>query len=143
MSIRSIVATLLAYVAAAILASLFLLALVSILAVIRGGGGWSVLTDWDGQMVLVVISMMLWAPLLPFLVAITVLRWRRLNGWLAHVVAGTLVSLVALFTIGLGFSPTLGAFLDAWPIILTGGVAGFIFWATYGLLLRRVAQQVG
>jgi hypothetical protein len=78
----------------------------------------------------------------PFALAIGVLHAIKRTGWLAHTLAGLLVSLAAQFIMSPGLVVRPSAVVDNWPIPLAGAVAGLVYWLVFQALDRRFPRRV-
>lgn len=86
--------------------------------------------EWLFGAILIVLA----GGFVPFIVAIAVLRGIRQTGWLAHAIAGLLVSLVAILTTALGMLANPLSLADNWPMLVSGAGAGLIYWLVFSLL---------
>lgn len=77
--------------------------------------------------------------LAPFALALYILQAIRRTGWLAHGVAGLLVSLAAQLIMSPAMLLHPGAILDSWQLLVGGGVAGIVYWALFRFISARVA----
>ena len=123
--LRTIALVLVSYIAAAICAAVLVLLLLDAAA---NMGEWLV-----GAIFIVLV-----AGFVPFVIAIGVLHRIRQTGWLAHTVAGLLVSLVAILLIGPGMLANPLSLAENWPMLVSGAAAGMIYW----LVLRALDRMV-
>lgn len=77
----------------------------------------------------------------PFLLSLVVLHVLKWQSWLAHAVAGAVVSLAAymIFIPQIVADPT--ALLDIWFIPLAGAVGGFAYWYARQGLMRTMVER--
>ena len=127
--LRTAALIIVSYVVAAICAAVLVLLLLDAAA---NMGEWLV-----GAILLVLI-----AGFVPFVVAIGVLHGIRQTGWLAHAMAGLLVSLVAVVSTGPGMLANPLSLIENWPMLVSGAVAGLIYWLTFTTLDRVVPRPV-
>lgn len=76
---------------------------------------------------------------IPFVICLLVLHFLDQDSWLAHVLAGSLVSLLAFFGFAGGaFDPRI--FLEIWYIPVAGAVGGFAYWLCRHRWLREMTR---
>jgi hypothetical protein len=75
--------------------------------------------------------------LIPFGVALVVLRWLKRRDWPSYVIAGLLVAFAAQYGSSAAAQKAPALLLAVWPLTIGGGVAGLIYWLVYRLLSRR------
>ncbi|MBJ3784605.1 hypothetical protein [Devosia sediminis] len=144
MRIRDIGIGLASYVVAVCVSAISVLVLFALSdAVTSQAGRMSGLPAIDGPLIWVAIYLVGAVGLVPFLLAIAVLHRIGKTGWLAHTVAGIVVSLVAQVLVWFGGLPSLSDLIASSPITLGGAVAGFTYWATKVLLGRFVRPSAG
>jgi len=136
MRVRDIVIVLVSYLVAAILAALVVLWLF-----VLAERGWDWAGGWDGTLVWPAVYIVLVSAFVPFLLAIGVLRLLGRRGWLAHLLAGVAVSLVAQFVVWFGMRPTLAGLIESWPLLAGGAAAGLAYWAVRSWLAARFASS--
>jgi hypothetical protein len=142
MRIRSVSIGIVSYLVAVCVSAISVLVLFALSdAAYSQGGRLSVAVDFDGPLIVVALFLVGWVGFVPFLVAVATLHVVHRIGWLAHTVAGIVVSLVAQMLVWFGGLPSLRDFIESWPITAGGAIAGFTYWAVYTLLSRRIFRQ--
>lgn len=76
---------------------------------------------------------------IPFVLCLLVLHFLDQDSWLAHVLAGGLVSLLAFFFF-MGSLVDPGVFLEIWYIPVAGAVGGFAYWLSRHRWLREMTR---
>lgn len=79
--------------------------------------------------------------LVPFGIALAILRAVHRTGFWAHVLAGLLVSLVAQFLMSPGLLVRPAAVLDNWPVPVAGLAAGACYWLVWRQLTGRFERS--
>ncbi|HEY4202056.1 MAG TPA: hypothetical protein VGM83_15995 [Devosiaceae bacterium] len=86
-----------------------------------------------GQLLGMLVMWTACSALLPFLVAIALLKWRRIENIVLYGLAGALVSIAAMLIFA-GQPVFADLIASAWQLILSGGIAGLAYRLCEGLL---------